>query len=87
MIRALLASHGWTVVGDCRYGHHVVPPLPDHSVALHAATIELPSQLPLGNDATEDRPRLFVAPIPDRWCPYFGITQSHVQELLDLTKA
>jgi len=91
MVRALLASHGLAVAGDLRYAGATTTTttnLPDRSVALHAAVLELPATIPLGGGGATDagavrqHERRFVAPIPDTWATYFGISPSYVMEHL-----
>jgi hypothetical protein len=78
-IRALLSQvGGCPIVGDCRYGgggsggSGHAGSLPDQSVALHARAIYLPS-VQLGGTDLISQP--YVAPIPQTWLTFFGLTE------------
>lgn len=74
MIRSLFQCHGASLLGDVRYGKSSA--LPDRSVALHARSLDLTKvRLPLGQ-------RQFVAPIPETWSKWFGISEEKVAERL-----
>lgn len=78
MIRALLACYGITLLGDVRYSSSSHSnqryALPDRSVALHAASLQLPSTL--RSPPLPLQQQRFTAPLPKEWDTYFGITES-----------
>jgi 23S rRNA pseudouridine1911/1915/1917 synthase len=77
MIRALLASVGGAkIAGDVRYG--ASRSLSDHSVALHARRLQLPSELKLGEELQRD----FSAPIPQTWDAYFEVSEKDIHKWL-----
>jgi 23S rRNA pseudouridine1911/1915/1917 synthase len=79
MIRALLASVGGSkIAGDVRYGASQA--LSDHSVALHARRLQLPSELKLGQDGQLQRD--FSAPIPQTWDVFFEVSEKYVHKWL-----
>jgi len=68
MVRAMLAQVGRApVLGDLRYSSMAMA-LPDQSVALHAAALQLDDRLKLGTLETFR----FEAPMPGKWRDYFG---------------
>ena len=74
MIRALLRMAKNSIAGDLRYGAWE-PLVPDRSVALHTRRIQLPDDIPLGD---ESHNRDFVAPIPTIWQDYFGLEEDMI---------
>jgi hypothetical protein len=75
-IRAMMAQLAKSpICGDLRYG--ASEPLPDQSVALHARSLFIPSDMVSLGDT--DFSRKFVADIPCVWKEYFSLTDSQVK--------
>lgn len=77
-VRALLSGIAkLPIAGDLRYGAKTN--LPDKSVALHARKLFLPT-VKLGDmNFLVDKP--FVAPIPDEWKTFFGMTEPMINQV------
>ena len=77
-VRALLSGIAkLPIAGDLRYGAKTN--LPDKSVALHARKLFLPT-VKLGDmDFLVDEP--LVAPIPDEWKTFFGMTEPMINKV------
>ena len=77
-VRALLSGIAkLPIAGDLRYGAKTN--LPDKSVALHARKLYLPT-VKLGDmDFLADEP--FVAPIPNEWKTFFGMTEPMINHI------
>jgi 23S rRNA-/tRNA-specific pseudouridylate synthase len=77
-VRAMLSAISKSpIVGDLRYGAKTGP-LEDKSVALHARRLYLPT-VKLGGTDLKTKP--FVAPIPNTWKKYFGLTEQKLSKL------
>jgi 23S rRNA pseudouridine1911/1915/1917 synthase len=64
-IRVQLASRGWPIAGDERYGEARQSPWADGAIALHARSLQLPHP-------TRPEQVLIRAPLPREWRQWAG---------------
>ena len=77
-VQAMLSANSKSpIAGDLRYGAKMGP-LQDKSVALHERRLCLPTVKLRGTDL---KTKQFVAPIPNTWKEYFGLTEQKLSKL------